>query len=281
MANIDIRVGVWDTGPPTINIGDDINADANKVGWRGAGVTLGQMTATGGFTISSSGTYTLLDVSGGITVAADVTGVIIDRCRITNTADNNFGIIIAGRSSGTPSADDIIIQNCEVNCSNKGEVAVYGDNGGFTVLRCDLWNAGDGVRANDHVTVDRTYIHLLQNIYPDAHCDGIQRYGGPGRNLTFTRNYIVDEPLEGGGCIMVGSEISDAAGPILIDSNYFDGGNYSVYLDAPSGNITATNNHFGRVYHANCGLFGPANDARSPGVQSGNVFVPDLTPISL
>jgi hypothetical protein len=266
---------------PTIDHGDDIAGDQSRVGWRGAGVSLGDMAASAGFTISSPGTYSLLDVAGTIVVAQDVHPVVIDRCRVVASSANNNGILCLGRSSGTPSAGDVVIQHCEVDCSSKGDVAVAGDLGGFSIIRCDLHDAGDGVRANDHVTVDRTYIHSMQNIYPDPHCDCIQRYSGAGRNLTFTRNYLVDEPLEGGGCIMIGNELNDIAGPLLIDANHFEGGNYSLYHDAPENISTVTNNHWGRLFHANCGAFGPANDARSPGTQSGNVFVPDLSPISL
>ena len=144
----------------------------------------------------------------------------------------------------------------------------------YTATRLNIHGCADGARVDAAATVQDSWIHDFwngrqngQQVGAVAH-DGISTTGGS--NLTIRHNRI-DNPRSDNSCIMIGGQYGEPSN-VVIENNYLDGGNYSIFL-APNGtNRVIRNNTFTRTY-----LTGPA-DVGGSYVWSGNVFT-DGSPV--
>jgi hypothetical protein len=215
-----------------------------------------------GMTITQDG-FVLenVDVSGSITIKAR--NVTIRNFRI-DSHGGYYGIqCVEGMNQGHLFEDGEILHN--------SSCGVYGI--GFTARRLEVHEGGgDAFKAHGNVLVEDCWVHNL-GMEPDAHADGDQ--SRMGSNITFRHNNI-DMPVglpgyESNSAFLFAPEIG-IVNNILLESNWVNGGNYTVYLaynsayGAPT-NCRLLNNRFGRDYHWGVLI----ND--SPGsIISGNVW---------
>ena len=146
---------------------------------------------------------------------------------------------------------------------------------GYTATRVNIHGCEDGARADQAATVQDSWIHAFwdgrvngQQVGQTSH-DGVSTTGGS--DLTIRHNRI-DNPRSNNSCIMIGGQYGEPSN-VVIEDNYLDGGNYSIFL-APFGtNRVIKDNTFTRTF-----LTGPANVSGSY-VWSGNVYT-DGSPVS-
>ncbi len=132
-------------------------------------------------------------------------------------------------------------------------------------MRIDVSGCIDGMKVGDNTTILDSYIHNLR-VGGGSHNDGIQGTGGSG--YLIKGNNITQTPGEN-SAIILGEEF----GPMdnaVIDGNWLDGGNYTIYIGygTTNPNATITNNRFGRSY--NYGILLP--NPRAGVVWTNNVF---------
>lgn len=193
-------------------------------------------------------------------------------------------------------ADNITIQNCEVNASGQlwGISQVSGS--GLKVRNCRIYGipsqtdrAGthvlDGISnaaevsfteiygVENAVTGGSNYIHdnyihdFARWIAADDHTDGLQTYGWSGAGgLRVVHNTIIAITTGGDYSSMnydAGSSaiaLSEGMHDLTIDGNLFAGGTYTLYGPSQHGsapaNVQITNNRFSRHYFPRCGKFG-------------------------
>lgn len=172
-----------------------------------------------------------LQCSGPISVEApDVT--------IRNVIVHGDGpCAIWNRSTG------LVIEDCEI---------VGGENGvgfGDYVLRRSLVHGqyGDGLKVSSDTTVEDTMVYDLRPA-AGAHADGMQMQDGAQR-LTIRRNWV--ESASNAALFLAPDLGPSGPGPVLVDGNMLDGGNYTLYcVDGNNGqyvvrNITITGNMIG------------------------------------
>lgn len=144
----------------------------------------------------------------------------------------------------------------------------------YTATRLNVHGCADGLRVDQSATVQDSWIHDFwdgrvngQQVGAIAH-DGVSTTGGS--NLTIRGNRI-DNPRSDDSCITIGGQFG-APSNVVIEDNYLDGGDYTIFL-APSGvNRVIKDNTFTRTF-----LTGPAKVSGSY-VWSGNVFT-DGSPV--
>jgi len=212
------------------------------------------LTSSGPFTVTQDGAVVdALDVNGTITVAAD--NVTIKRTRIT--AGQFYGILT------TNGARNLSIQDVDILGQSGCEAGIAGDN--YSAVRIDVSGCIDGMKVGDNTTILDSYIHNLR-VGGGSHNDGIQGTGG--RGYLIKGNYIPQTPGEN-SAIILGEEF----GPMdnaVIDGNWLDGGNFTLYIGYGTTNPNATiiNNRFGRSYQY--GLL--SANPKAGVVWSGNVW---------
>jgi hypothetical protein len=158
--------------------------------------------------------------------------------------------------------------------NTRGDSAING--GGLTCLRCDIHGTVDGIKPQDDVVIQDSYIHDL-TMTADSHNDGIQSLGTT--SLRILHNSIV---IEDGStsAIILSTGSARAMRNIQIDGNLLGGGAYTVYGGYRAGvdslskvsNISITNNRFTTRIHPKSGAYGPLTSTDSPVVVSGNTW---------
>jgi len=216
-----------------------------NTGWRHTGVRLSGYPCSGGVTeITRAGTVIDgKDVHCGLLIRTD--NVTISRSRVVTgtevpirTEDGRRGLRIV---------------DTEIDGSPGGCIAAIGYEG-WTATRVDIHGCGDGVRIEDGSTLQDSWIHdfwdgtINGRPVDDPHHDGAQSTGGSG--LTIRHNRI-DNPHDQTSCILIGGEFGSPSN-VLIENNYLNGGNYSIYLDPKGSNRVIRNNVFTRDY-----VYGP------------------------
>lgn len=203
---------------------------ATNTGWTGP-----LTSATGGNLTVAGTVLENLDIAGTVYVKAS--NVTIRNCRIT--AGSFYAIQCTFGFTG------LLIEDCEL--TDASSAMIYG--GDFTARRLNIHHGGaDGIKTTHDVLVERCWIHHLGMI-PTAHADGVQARDG-GANFIFRHNNF-DLPVGLAGFVSnsafilqsVGGQLTNA----IIDSNWLNGGNYTVY-GADMAGVTVTNNQFGRGY---------------------------------
>jgi Right handed beta helix region len=217
---------------------------ASSTGFQHTGVSLSPFACTGSVTeISTPGTVIDSKAIGcGILINAD--NVTISRSRVTSGAD--IAIRTAdGRRGATISDTEIVGQ--------PGCIAGIGYEG-WTALRVNIHGCGDGVRIETGSTLQDSWIHdfwdgMKNGVRIDTpRNDGAQSTGGS--NMTIRHNRI-DNPHNQTSCLLIGGEFGSPSN-VLIESNYFNGGNFSIYLDPKGSNRVIRNNILSRNY-----VYGP------------------------
>jgi hypothetical protein len=186
-----------------------------------------------------------LDVTGSILVEAD--DVTIRRTRVTS--DDYYPIRLAD------GARRLLVEDVEVAGLGDCESAINFQH--YTARRVDVHGCSDGLKIGNATTVVDSYIHDMR-MTPGSHNDGIQSTGGTG--IVIRGNRIVN-PSNQTSCILLGDE-EGAIDGVLVEGNWLDGGNYTIYAGAgtTNPNITVRGNRFGR--HAVFGLFTATDPAR-------------------
>ena len=196
------------------------------------------------------------DISGTVTVEAP--GVVIKNSRIHG--NDAYGVLVG---SGSVTITDTEISGFEN--------AIAGDS--WVATRVNIHSVyGDGVKFGDNVTLQDSWIH---DVTPaaDAHADGGQLQGGV-RNLVIKNNVIdMSSAPSANSALFIAPDLGPStSGPVTIDGNWLDGGNYSLFcVDGNNGqyfvkNISIINNKFGRG-----AAYGPSR-INVPVTQSGNVW---------
>lgn len=240
-----------------------------KPGAGNTGVPAGvALTASGSITVTAANT--VIDskaVNGTITVSAP--GVIIKNTRITGTGA--YGVRV---TSG-----DVTIQDTEISGFQN---AIYGDH--WTGLRLNIHSTTqDGVKLGSYVLLQDSWIHDLT---PEtgAHADGGQLQSGTTN--TVVRHNVIDSSNSalgtyGNSAIIVKPDFgSTSNGPVLIEDNWLNGGNYTLYVVPGStgntiANVTVQNNHFGSTHRYGYALIQFAINS------SGNVIDATGAPLTL
>jgi hypothetical protein len=238
--------------------------------------------------------------SGLITVT--VAGLVIDARDITGCISvqaNNVTIKrtrVRGGFCGTnqiqivPGYSGILIEDTEVDGMNQNAFAAGIGGTGFTCLRCNVHNVGQGFNTGaDYPTVIQdSYVHDLYTCC-GSHNEDIYVGDSYPATLTIRHNNLQNAA----GQTSAISLFADF-GPIQqvrVDNNLLNGGGYTLYGGSScpkayctqTSSIVVTNNHFGRLFYANCGQYGPvtAFDPTRPGnVWSGNVWDDTGQPIA-
>jgi hypothetical protein len=119
-----------------------------------------------------------------------------------------------------------------------------------TLRRCDVHGGVDLVRADGNTTIEKSWLHAPGRTN-GSHNDAVQML--KGSNVTLRDNTIDivvgDDPLNACFIISASSSIDN----VTLESNYFNGGNYTLYLGSnskaiPVTNVKVRNNKFGRGY---------------------------------
>jgi hypothetical protein len=217
---------------------------AGNTGWQHTGVQLTPFACTGDVTeITKAGTVIDgKDIGCGLLIRTDA--VTISRSRVSTGQDIPIRTEDGRRG--------LRITDVEI-AGQPGCIAAIGYEG-WTATRVNIHGCGDGVRIENGSTLQDSWIHDFwdgtkngQQI-DDPHHDGAQSTGGS--NLTVRHNRI-DNPHDQTSCMLIGGEFGSPSN-VLIEDNYLNGGNYSIYLDPKGSNRVIRNNTFTRNY-----VYGP------------------------
>ena len=177
-----------------------------------------------------------LDVAGGIDVRAK--GVVIRRCRVVGSGPCAIWV----RDGGS-----VVVEDSEVTGAENG---IGFDN--WTARRVLFTGQyGDGVKLGSNVKLEDSVIRDLRPA-AGAHADGGQLQFG-AVNLVIRRNTIDlgTTPDANAALFLCPDQGPSTDGPILVEGNYLNGGNYTLaLLDGANGayhvrNVTIRGNRFG------------------------------------
>lgn len=252
------RVSV-DTTPPVSTGYPNATNTGVPVGTTLTNYTGPSVITTNGTTIDSK------RITYGLDIRAN--NVTIKNCLVE--VDDSFFIILSDNGN-----TGLVIQDTEIDGMDNisGDSAVGGYN--YTLLRCNIHNTVDGIKAGDNTVIQDCYIHDMAQ-FQDSHNDGIQCLGTT--SLQIIHNTII---LEDGAtsAIILSTGSADDMRNILINDNLLGGGAYTVYGGYQAGidtlskvsNIQITNNMFTTQIFPNSGAFGPLTSRSSPVVVTGN-----------
>lgn len=219
-----------------------------NTGWQHTGVALRSFRCTGDVTeVTKAGTVIDgKDIRCGLLIRAN--NVTISRSRVT--AQAQIPIRTEDGRTGVKISDVEIV-------GQPGCIAGIGYMG-WTALRVNIHGCGDGVRIENGSTLQDSWIHDFWDGTENGqqvdtpHHDGAQSTGGSDIVIRHNR---IDNPHDQTSCVLIGDEFGTPSN-ILIERNYLNGGNYSVYL-APTGtNRIIRDNTFTRNH-----VYGPSNVA--------------------
>jgi hypothetical protein len=195
-----------------------------------AGPTL---TPSGALTITQDGAIVEdLDVNGSILV--DANDVTIRRTRVTTGDFYPIRLADTGLRLLVEDVEIVGQPGCESGISFQH----------YTAIRVNVHGCNDGLKIGDSTTIEDSFIHDYW-FSPGSHNDGIQSTGGTG--IVIRGNRVLN-PNSQTSCILLGEE----EGPLddaLVEGNWLDGGNYTIYAGAGTTvpNITIRANRFGRT----------------------------------
>jgi len=189
-----------------------------------------------GLTITTDGTV-LKNVAIRGTIVIDAANVTIQNFRL-NATGNNYGVQVINGGSVTLSNGEIF---------NAAGAAVIGNN--WTALRLNVHTmASDAFDGGGNNTLEDCFIHNI-GYAKGAHADGFQANNGDsivieGNNFNLTKYAL---PFRANSCIFLNGYVYNYLDGTVIQGNWFDGGNYSIYALEQT-NTTVTHNVFGRDY---------------------------------
>jgi hypothetical protein len=222
-----------------------------------AGTTL---TKSGAITVTQNGkVIDGLDITGSVTVAA--TGVVIKNSRITGTGGG--GVTVKSGST-------VSITDTEISGFVNGITGSY-----WTAVRINVHGSSqDGVKLGSGSSLTDSWIHGLKPA-AGAHADAGQAEGS-AKNVVVRNNVIdasnPDNGTLGNSALIFKNDLgsSSGTGPVTIEGNWLNGGNYTLFAVPGStgykiANITIKNNRFGSTHRY--GFF----SIKMPVTASGNV----------
>lgn len=225
-----------------------------------AGVTL---TASGPLVVTVPGqVIDALDIDGCVDIKAS--DVVIKRSRITCSRSTTAIRQWTG-SRG------LLVEDVEIDGGGKVSAAVGFSS--YTLRRVNIYNVVDGPRMASNTLIESSWIHGLARV-KGSHNDAIQTTGGS--NIVIRGNSLEVYDAASGdflnAAIMTGSTTAAEVRDMLVEDNYFDGGNYAINFrkDLVADNVVFRNNRFGRNSR-----YGPvAGGGRKNGVSvdSSNVW---------
>lgn len=231
-------------------------------GWPGAsntGVPSGTtLTPSGALIITTAGAVIEnLDISGGVEVRA--ANVTIRNCKIHGTG--TYGLYVRSGS--------VTITDSEIYGGFENGIGF--DN--WTAIRVNIHGtSGDGVKLGSNVRLEDSWIHDLTPA-SGAHADGGQVQGGIV-NTVVRHNWIDMNFANANAALFIAPDLGpSSAGPLTIEGNYVNGGNFTVYIvDGNNGqyfisNITFRDNKFGRNFN-----YGPMN-VNVPVAETNNTYL--------
>jgi hypothetical protein len=203
------------------------------------GPTVTALQPMGGMTITTAGTV-LDGVSITGTVVIKAANVTIKNFRI-NANGNTYGVqVVSG---------NVILEDGEITNAMGG--AVFGNN--WTALRLNVHQMGsDAFDGGGNNTLQDCWIHDI-GMSPGAHADGIQLNNGDhiviaGNNFDLPWwNQIGSQVYRVNSCIFMNGYVYNYLDGTVIDHNWLNGGNYSIYALGQT-NTVVTNNIFGQDY---------------------------------
>lgn len=185
-------------------------------------------------------------------------GQVIDRKEINGCVKVRHANVTITRSRITCSdyfpieiqSGNLIIEDSEIIGTSAGVTAgiSFGD---YVARRINVHGGKDGLKAQDNVVIEDSWIHDLW-LGPDDHADGVQQDGG-GSNITLRRNNIdiVNNGTGHGGAPNAAVQVDKgAASNFIIEGNWFNGGGEDI-VNFRAGGGTGNqiiNNRFGRNY---------------------------------
>jgi hypothetical protein len=204
-------------------------------------------------------------------------GVLI-RCNVRIDADNvtiSRSMVVAGGPWAVYKPDqftNLTVADVEIAGRPGCQAALAFSH--YTAIRLNIHGCADGLRLDQHATVQDSWIHDFwdgrqngQQVGAAAH-DGVSTTGGS--DLTIRHNRI-DNPRSDNSCIMIGGQYGEPSN-VVIEDNYLDGGNYAIFLAQYGSNRVIRNNTFARTF-----LTAAANVSGSY-VWAGNVYT-DGSPV--
>jgi hypothetical protein len=216
---------------------------AGNTGWQHTGVQLSSFACKSDVTeITGAGTVIDgKDIRCAILIRAD--NVTVKRSRVT--ASFQWAVRTADGVRGFQIVDSEIVgqPGCEAGLTFTN----------WTGIRLNIHGCSDGARAEGNVLLQDSWIHGLYGGGGGAdppHKDGVQATGSS--NVVIRHNRI-ENPSDQTSVILVGGE-NGVPSNWLIERNYLDGGNYTIYLDPNGSNRIIRNNTFSRRF-----VYGPAN----------------------
>jgi hypothetical protein len=234
--------------------------DQTCTGWRHTGVTLRNCPT------SVTTENAILDgcrFPGGLIVAAP---------KATITRSLVEGRVV-GRLPTRGSLGDLTLRDVELDGGGQPDSRPAIGDSDYTCIRCDVHGTGRGGSMGDNVHIEDSWFHDFVYVAP-AHQTAVSTHGG-------SNNKVVHNNLSctSGGCSAALSLYGDfgQVDDVLIEANLFNTtGSYCTYAGSirskpyPNGtNIRYLNNRFGKVYHPQCGIYGPV---ASWAYNSGNVW---------
>lgn len=136
----------------------------------------------------------------------------------------------------------------EVTSTGRADICVAHDS--FVLVRVNVHNCLDGIRANGDVQVLDSWVHSLSRT-PGSHNDTIQTMSGS--NLRFEGNSLepyrgdTDDPMN--AAYIMKEDTGDISG-VVFRNNYVNGGNFSLMLHGTRGggftDVVFSGNRFGR-----------------------------------
>ncbi len=177
-------------------------------------------------------------ITGATALTINANNVIVRKSQITVAT---IGLLVNIQTGS------LLIEDCELSCSGSQGTCIGPAN--FTMRRCDLSSAENGVdvstAATVNVTMEDNYIHNLIS-GGGAHTDGIQ-LGQGSSGISILHNTVLDVP-GGNSCIIMWDGANPQGDNILIEHNRFVGvGNYTIYTPRtpPLTNVKVINNRLG------------------------------------
>jgi hypothetical protein len=252
------------------------------------GVPAGKsLNPSGGFTVTQAGAVVDgLDIDGCLVIRAN--NVTVQNTRVRQNGACWGGAIDVGYDNR-----GIVVRDVEIDGKQQNSRGQLIGNSGYTCIRCNLHDGGQGFHMNNDVTIIDSYVHNLYNS-ETAHNDGAISNGGA--HMVLRHNNITCEvqnsPLPGGGCTGALVLLGDFAPiqDVLAENNLFNGGAYALYAGslpekpyAHADNVRIVGNKFGRTLFPKSGLFGPVTgyEAAAPGNQfSGNTWADTGLPVT-
>jgi hypothetical protein len=224
----------------------DAFPDASNTGINGAGLSTGELTRTGGMTVTEDGAVIEnMYVEGGIKVEADdvtIRDTYVDAG--SGSTGPRYGIQISGGPRNALIEDTTVVGGTSKS--------VYGEN--MTLRRVNLSGGSDALQLGKNTVIEDSYLHDMSSL-PGAHNDAIQSTGGS--NVVIRGNTIQGPYQEQTSAIIIQTNFRPIE-DVLIEDNFLSGGAYTLYSNdrnngyGPPRNVQVKDN----VFEKNSSQFG-------------------------